>query len=239
MHEIIDRMRSENLSLHESRISADDDNVRKFRELFESVRKVRAGHTAVMTLQTLDTPTPEKDIVTEYRFRSQIGKRIWLTPFEVCLPSQYFGKTYLLDGKGLAQARRQTAFAYENPLEQYVRLKQISPGWKTEMDLFYLWSGDNFTAEQDSGYCMLLLAPSTRIPISTREQIITEGVAHLGQGRCDAALILSSDNRYVQDSVNVLEAKMFSLVYAKDDVKLDIETAAAKVKAYQENNLKI
>lgn len=88
MEETPSELQHDGLMVHESRMSAQDDEITRFRGIFDDVKKIRAGHTAVMTLRTLDDKT-QNDIVTEYRFRSQIGKRKWRTPFGVVLPNRY------------------------------------------------------------------------------------------------------------------------------------------------------
>jgi len=173
--EILNELRADNLMLYESQISANDKEVKKFRNVFNKIKDVRVGHTNVMTLQTLDAKVGE-DIVTDYRFRSQIGERKWHTPFEVILPSEYAGKTYLIDGKGLAKKRIETAFSYENSLEQYVKLKSLCPEWKTEMDLFTIWGANNWTTAYRKGDSLFLLVPSTNIPKNQRNEIIKYGL---------------------------------------------------------------
>jgi hypothetical protein len=189
MEQILDELRKKDLMLYESCITAQDVEVTKFRQIFDSVKKIRTGHTAVMTLETLDAES-SKDIVTEYIFRSQIGRKKWYTPFEVVLPNQYAGKTYLVDGKRLAGQRTQTAFSHENPLHQYVRLKGICPEWKTEMDLFYLWSGDNWTNPNRQGNSLFLLTPSTSILSDQRQEMIQYGIQN---SNADLILLWKSD----------------------------------------------
>lgn len=99
-------------------------------------------------------------------------------------------RTYLIDGRGLAKIRSQTAFRYESPLEQYVKLKSISPGWKTELDLFHLWSDDNWTNPDKQGHSLFLLTPSTNIPTHQRQEMIQYGVQH---SHSDLILLWKSD----------------------------------------------
>jgi hypothetical protein len=154
MEQILSELRDENLMLCESKITKNDNEVKKFKDIFDKVKHIRAGHTNVMTLETLNA---NSDIETEYRFRSQIGKKIWQTSYDLILESKYFGRVYTINGKALAKRRKQTAFSYRNPLEQYIKLKRISLDWKTEMDLFYLWSGNNWTTPNKEGNSLFLL----------------------------------------------------------------------------------
>ena len=135
-----------------------------------------------MTLKSLDEleSDSQENIVSEYRFRSQIDKEKWLTPFEIVLPNKYFGKTYLIDAKSLARKRSDVAFSYENSLEQYMRLKEICPDWKTELDLFYLWDKNNWTTPNKEGKSRFLLVPSTLIPKEQRDEIVEYGLINSG-----------------------------------------------------------
>jgi hypothetical protein len=185
--------------LHESYINSDDKEISLFRDVFSKISNIRAGHTAVMTLKTLDEGKSE-DIITQYRFRSQIGSKIWHTPFEVILPKDYAGKTCLIDAKKFADRRHETAFSYDNPLEQYIRLKTLCPDWKTELDLFYLWDDDNWTSTIKSGHSLMLLAPSKIIPENQRIEMIRYGSSYMDS---DMALIWNSDAEYV-DSKDIV-----------------------------------
>ncbi len=209
MKQILNDLRHDDLMLYESSISAKDNEVVLFREVFNEVKKTRAGNTAVMTLETLDAKFTE-DITTQYTIRSQINKQKWHTPFEVVLPHRYTGKTYLIDGKKLAQKRTQTAFAHENILHQYVKLKNICPNWKTEIDLFYLWSEDNWTSSNSSGQSLFLLTPSTNIPLNQREDIIKYGLQH---SNSDLILLWDFDKKHIDnDKFYVSKAGKFILL---------------------------
>lgn len=228
MEEILNELKEDGLMLHESKISAKDIEVKRFRNVFDKVKKERAGHTGVMTLQTLDNKSGE-DIITQYRFRSQINKKIWYTPFEIVLPNQYAGKTYLIDGKGLAKKRMQTAFSYQNSLEQYVKLKCICPEWKTEMDLFYLWSQDNWTTPKRQGNSLFLLVPSTRIPSKQREEIIQYG---LTDSDSDLILLWESDMKdFNTNGLTYVNAGQFALLSKQDGEHL--RRTADQIKQYQ------
>lgn len=228
MEEILNELRDDKLMLYESTISADDLEVARFRNIFDKVRTIRAGHTAVMTLQTLDAEL-EKDIIVEYRFRSQIGKRKWHTPFEVILSHQHAGRTYLIDGRGLARKRSQTAFSYQNSLEQYVKLKCICPEWKTEMDLFYLWSKDNWTNPKKQGESLFLLTPSTSIPSIQRKEIIQYGV---NNSNSDLILLWESDIRNIDmNGMVYTDAGRLALLSRREGEHL--KKVADQVKQYQ------
>ncbi len=196
MDAIIQELIDENLLLSESNISLEDEEIKTFYKINEKIGQVRTGHTATMTFKTLEeNQKPDKeDIVSDYRFRSQVGKKRWFTPYEVTLPAKYFGRSYLIDAKGLYQRRKNTAFSYKNPLEQYVRLKSLCPRWKTELDMFCLWSGDSWTTPQCSGKSLFLLVPTTNMPEAQRQEIIDYGSKNL---MADMMLILKKDEEYV------------------------------------------
>ncbi|MEI6673090.1 MAG: hypothetical protein WCL02_07400 [bacterium] len=88
---------------------------------------------------------------------------------------------YTLQGKQFAEQRKETALSFENTLEQYIKLKTMQSHWKTEMDLFYLWSGDNWTTPQQNGHCLQLLVPSQMIHQDSRKSLIEEGIHILKQ----------------------------------------------------------
>ncbi|MBU2637955.1 MAG: DUF1152 domain-containing protein [Nanoarchaeota archaeon] len=231
--EIIAELCDKRLILEGSDIKKSDPEVVKFRRLFDKVKKIRAGHATAMTLQTLDTKTPKKDITTIYRFLSRIGKRKWETFFPIILPHKYFGKAFTIDSRELAKQRRRTAFAYDNPLEQYVRLKEV-PNWKTELDLGYIWSGDNWTTPTEKGSCMMLLAPSKAIHTDTRQQILEEGCRRMVKGSCDLALVLKEDLRHLPQNIGlVYNAGNFCLITYRKDIAGFMKETAAEVQTYQ------
>ena len=230
MRDILDELIAKKLLLSEARIHKDDLEVEKFRVIYDKVKKIRRGNTAVMTLQTLDTPTPDKDIVSEYRFRSRIGNKKWYAPYTVVLPSEYFGKVFVIDGRKLARLRPSTAFPYRSSLEQYVKVKRVH-SWKTELDLGYVWSGDEWTSAKRTGHCLQLLVPSTMIPEKTRKEIIQAGIADLKNGKTDFALMLGEDLKYVPGSFLKKETGKFYLV-AQEESRF-LEQARAAIEVYQ------
>ncbi len=201
IREILDNLRKKSIILYESHISGKHNEVKKFRALFEDVRKIRSGHTAVMTLRTLDTPTPNQDIITDYRLSYRVKDRKWDVPFPITLLHDTFGKVYGIDLRLLAKERQNTVWSYENSLEQYICLRSF-PTWKTEADLFYLWSGDSWRSPRlYDGICLQLLAFSTRIPEDVRGDIIATSMARMKEGEHDAALVYAHDLQFCQEAV--------------------------------------
>jgi len=215
--EILKELESKWLLLDQGQIHLEDSNIQTFIKIFDKIKKIRAWHTWVMTLETLNKIWSQADINTEYRFRSQIWKDRRHTSFDVNLPYQYFGKTYLIDGKNFSKDREITAFDYENTLDQYIKLKSIQAKWKTEMDLFYLWSWDNRTTTEQKWYCMQFLIPSTMIDIQTRKEIMHAWVSQLLSGESDLSLISKDDLSFVPlDQIHIKQAWNFFLLYKKD-----------------------
>jgi hypothetical protein len=231
--EILEALQKDWLLLDQDILSLQDPNVQLFSHVFDEIKKTRAGHTWVKTLQTLEHIWSQEDIVSQYRIKSRVGDKIWRTPFEVVLSHEYFGHAYLIDGKWLAQQRSQTAFAYENPLEQYIRLKSLQPSWKTEMDLFYLRSGDNWTTPKQKWHCLLCLAPSTMIDPQTRKEIITAWIHQLSSRDADISLLLKEDLALVEDKeVRHEEVWKFALLY-KDHMKEFAHQVKQQLQSYQ------
>ena len=232
--EILEELGGKGIIRYESEIKKSDHEVKCFREIFERIKRIRKGHTAVMTLQTLDTSMPDEDIITEYVFRSRIGQKKWTTEYSIVLPHEYFGKAFVMDGKGLAAQRKQTAFCYENPIEQYARLKQV-PSWKTELDLSFLWSGNNWTTPEQEGHCMMLLVPSESIPEATRREILHAGIEALNDDMCDMALVLKNDMPHISAGVDYYsDAGRFSVISQAEQTAGFLENVAREIKRYQE-----
>jgi len=158
--------------LGQSTISQEDTEVQKFKETYDKIKETRSGHTATITLETLKHIGEKEDYQTLYRFISQIGNTKVRHEFNVTIPHESFGQVYTVQGKAFAEERGKTAFAFENLLEQYIRLKTMQPQWKTEADLLYLRSGDNWTTPHQEGYCLQLLAPSKMITQAGRKSLI-------------------------------------------------------------------
>ncbi len=233
VQKILEELELKWLLVDQSQISLQDDNVQTFIKIFNEIKKIRAWHTWVMTIQTLEKLWSNQDIDTQYRFRSQIGKNKRHTPFEVNLPYQYFGKTYLIDGKRFATERPNTAFDYENTLDQYIKLKSTQMKWKTEMDLFYLRSWDNRTTTQQSWYCMQFLIPSTMIDIQSRKEIIQAWIEQLSSLESDLALISADDiNLVQQDNLHIKQAWNFYLIY-KQEIHDFVDSTVQQINQYQ------
>lgn len=129
-----------------------------------------------MTLKTLDAIDTQQDIRAPYRFRTQVGDKKWETPFDVVLPHKYFGKVYTMDIDTLANSRQQTAFEHSNALEQYIKLKMLQPNRKTEMDMLYIWSDEDFTTPEMKGYCVHMVCPSEQIETKVRRDMLKTAV---------------------------------------------------------------
>jgi hypothetical protein len=212
MHDILQELNDNNLLLYEGHIFNDDHEVRKFRELVKSLAHIREGHATKKTLETLDTDTPDEDIVSNYKPRYRIGNLKRRDEFPITLPHQFFGKTYVIKAKEFAKSRPKTAFDYSNPLEQYVKLKTMAPEWKTELDLHHLWSDETWRTTSMSGYCMLLLVPPTSLEKSMRKEIIREGMEYMKRDMCDLVLVRKGDLEPIPSKFQLMSAGDFFLV---------------------------
>lgn len=231
---ILNDLIAKSLLLGQDKLSLQDENIQTFIKIFDEIKKIRSWHTWVITLQTLEKIWSYEDLITQYRFRSQIGKQIWHTAFDVEIPYQYFAKTYLIDWKKFATERKATAFEYENILDQYIRLKSLQKNRKTEMDLFYLRSWDNWTTPEQKWYCMQFLVPSTMIPQQERAAMLQAWISQLLSWETDLALISHDDLALVPyyDWIKIKQAWNFCLVYQKD-IEDFIDSSLEQIKKYQ------
>lgn len=217
MKAILDEVINNNMLLHTSDISNEHHTIDTFRKIFWDLKTIRAGNTAVNTLKTLDQieQGSNDDLKLDYRFRTRIEKQTWDTWFEVVLPREHFGKVYSIDSQKFAAARSHTAFAFENSLEQYIKLKLMQPNWKTELDAYYLWSEGNWTTPEREWVCMHCLLLSDMIPLEQRTEILRAAQKHLHEGKSDCMLIRSADLAHLidQPSDKVQAIWPFTLVY--------------------------
>ena len=174
---IIDELRDSDMIHEEFIIKDSDSEINRFKNLFEDISKTRRGHTATMTLKTLQAT---EDIETQYYSTWKLGEKVWKNYFDVVLPKSTFGKAYIIDGKRLPAKRPDTSFGYSQPLEQFLKLKEMRPEWKTELDMC-VYSGT------------LLLTPSLHVPEDMRKEIIAEGLEMVHRGEAMQAILLSQD----------------------------------------------
>ncbi len=179
--------------------------VKRFRELYGNIAKVRAGNTGRMTLKTLDIKGTDQDLVLQYYSKWIVGNMPpWKNYFEVTIPYETFGKVYLLDGKNLPSLRSETAISYECALEQFVKMKSDTPEWKTELDMCYV----------DENY---LLTPSLRVEKGMREEIITYGLKVLENGNAKSIIILEEDSELINGRYYRLNAGKFEILALCED----------------------
>ncbi|MEI7749407.1 MAG: DUF1152 domain-containing protein [Candidatus Moraniibacteriota bacterium] len=187
MSEILAGLRTDGSLISEFRLSATDPAVIALRKLYEKVSAIRKGNTMGRLLQTLEV---DQDIPIRHRHHSQIGGRSWNVYYDSVIPGEYASIAYVVNLKMLAESRRETAFAFSNPLEQYVRMKRVTTEWATELDLGYVWSDQDWMSPHREGYCLHLLVPSRRIPFETRMEILSHGIR---KTEADYALVLNDD----------------------------------------------
>jgi hypothetical protein len=239
MDAIINEFYSKNLLLEKSTLSLDNSVIKKFVSIFDDIKQVREGRTAVMTLQTLEALKngSKEDIVSKYRFKSQINFAKTYTKFDVVLPNKYFGELFVIDAKKFVEQRKETAFSYNNPLEQYIKLKTMQPNWKTELDGYYLCGKDNWTGYSQKFLFMYLLVPSMQIAHDDRVMLINEGISNLNRkygSDCSLALILTKDLYHISiGRANVIDAGLFSLLTPYEGLLPCSDNIAKKINLYQ------
>lgn len=151
--------------LGDAEINITDPEIDRFKKILETINKVRIGHTATMTLETLANKG-KSDIHTQYYSTWKVGGKTWKNYYDVTLLESSFGKVYLFDGHVLPSLRTDTSFSYETPLEQFIKLKKTKD-WKTELDMCYIDNGS-----------LLCLTPSLQVPEDMRIEIIKHGLDH-------------------------------------------------------------
>jgi hypothetical protein len=220
--EILKEMKQKDVLLAESEIDNSDSEVERFRGLFSEIGKMRLGHTATMTLETLDNKG-NGDVESVYYSSWKVGDRLWRNNYDVVLLKDTFGKVYVFDGRKLPSLRSETAIPYENALEQFVKMKS-SPEWKTELDLCY--------TKTESDEYVYHLTPSLNVPSEMRNEIIIEGLKDLERGNSDKILMLNRDSDLIPKDYFVFDIGNFSLVSLND---IDSENSLVKkIKRYSE-----
>jgi hypothetical protein len=136
--ELLEELKAKNLLLETTKMYKQNIAVERFSRVYNELKQIRQGHTAVMTLKTLET---DEDIHTDYIFTTRILDKKARHSFPIVLESEYFGKVFTIDLKKLAVSR-ELAFAYENNLELYLKTKKIVDT-KNEMDTFYYKHGED------------------------------------------------------------------------------------------------
>lgn len=191
--DIIDELRQSDVILDTNIIDKTSPNMVLFKNVFDKISSVRKWNTNVQTLKTLEYAWTDKNLMIPYRFRTQLWSKKRFTWFDVELLYTYFWKTFTMDLQSLTDRRKLTAISYENILEQYVKLKSIQPQWKTECDLFCVWSADNFTTAIPSGYCLQFTCPSFMIDSCDRSQILSASFDLLLHDSVDVLLMFADD----------------------------------------------
>jgi hypothetical protein len=176
--EIFAELRTNNNLIDESRINLSDKPVQTFRGIYEHIEKIRRGHTAVMTLKTLES---SEDLHEEYKIKVRVLDKKSTHSFPITLESKYFGKVFTIDLKNLARTR-ELAFPFENSLELFLRTKLIMDT-KTEMDLLY---------NHNSGVNLWLAMTGPQITGEQRVDLLNHGLTNL-EKHADAALLWKSD----------------------------------------------
>ncbi|MGV8151681.1 MAG: DUF1152 domain-containing protein [Candidatus Nanoarchaeia archaeon] len=177
--EILNNLNKENAVISEFNINKNDNALKVFESIYSEIEKIRHGHTAHMTLKTLEE---RQDIDTIYKFRIQVLDKKWYYEFPIKLEQKYFGKAFLFDAKKLLE-KTSLAFDFKDPFELYVKMKN-KIDTKSEMDMLYakpnnevIWLG--------------LLCPQIKDKYQ-RNEIINYGLDKL-DNHADVALIWKKD----------------------------------------------
>ncbi|HLC97321.1 MAG TPA: DUF1152 domain-containing protein [Candidatus Nanoarchaeia archaeon] len=176
--EILQELSEQHVLLSTTELSLEDAAVQQFLRVYDTIKHLRHGHTAEMTLQTL---LAKEDIHTTYRARVQVLDRKWFFSYEVTLEAPYFGKGFLFDVPALA-ARRELAFSYRTPLELYLRTKK-TVDTKSEMDGLYARVDD---------VCVWLGLLCPQLPDAERKEAIAYGLENLPE-HAHVALVWKKD----------------------------------------------
>lgn len=234
MYEIVNEIKNDDLLLGESNIWINDTEIQLFKEIFEDIAQIRRWHTATMTLQTLDSD-PAKDVQSQYRYFYKLWWKTWMHETDIVLPAEYHWKVLFIDWKKFAEKRNNIAFAYKNPLEQYIKLKMI-PEWKTELDLFCLWSWNDWNTTRCEWNNILLLIPSTNINTISRKEIMETWITELIQWNIDTVLFLKEDRKYISNNDLFYEEYWnFLIVYKDISLKKFANETWARICSYQIN----
>lgn len=209
IEEILAEMEKENVLCQKDTIDKNAHYVETYRKMFEKISQTRSGNTVPNTLKTLEANT---DIIARFDGRVTINdKEKMLFPFDVRLPKEHFGKMYTFEPKKLATLRQETAWEFDNLLEQHIRIKNRHPQWRTEMDFTYLWSGNNWkTATIGDGKCLYLLTPSNRITGEQRQQLVQKCFEQYASGNADVVVMYKNDLDYVKTDGHFISYPTFA-----------------------------
>lgn len=229
---VLRELEREDLLLCSFQTQRDEPEVICFRAMYEEVRRLRRGKTILNFFKTLDTKTPGQDIEYDQTAAAVGDESHGHYVFRHALWHRTFGMFYVFDAKRLFRYRSSITFKYNNPLEHYVKTKNI-PQWKTELDGYCLWSGNNWTSAEHEGRCMVMLCLSTLTPDPLRTNVLRHYIASLKAGRYEVALMLRKDLPLITaEGLAHIPAGRFSIVSSKqNDISL-LKTIARQVSDY-------
>lgn len=180
--EILDELRANGALKETASLDSSSRAFSVFRNIYDGVKSIRHGHTAAMTLQTLES---SEDIRTEYRSSKRIIDKTWEYSFPITLEQQYFGKAFVIDLKMLA-ASRSLAFAYDTSLEQMLRIKR-EVDCMTEMDCHCTWV---------DGTCVWLGVLPPQFEGMMRKEMLEYGLGQIPE-HADAAIVWGKDSPFI------------------------------------------
>ncbi|MBI5066177.1 DUF1152 domain-containing protein [Candidatus Woesearchaeota archaeon] len=234
IREILTELRQKNLILNESEINKNDKEVSSFKIIYEKISKTRTGNTIPLTLKSLEHKG--SDLIVEHKHTTRINNKKWELITEVRLLEETLGQAYLIDVKALVKNRQSTVLQHSNPLEQLIQLKKI-PTWKTELDLNYLWGGNdlNWNGKSNGGFCLQALTPAFQLLEETRKEIVQEGYKQMQEGMSDAILVFNNDLKYLEKGKVEFRGGKFSILSNNENLEEEIAHTAEQISEHSVN----
>ena len=130
--EILEDLERSNAIPSTFELKKQDKAIESFKRIYSEIEKIRHGHTANMTLETLEK---DEDIHAEYRSRVRVLDKKWYFNFPITLEKKYFGKGFIIDPKVVFK-KTQLSFPFNDPFELYIKMKK-KIDTRAEMDMLY------------------------------------------------------------------------------------------------------
>lgn len=181
--DILEDLENSNAIISTFNMQKGDKAIKIFRRIYSEIEKTRHGHTANMTLKTLEE---NKDIHTEYKSRVQVLDKKWYFHFPITLEKKYFGKGFIIDPKILIE-KTELSFPFKDSFELYIKMKK-KIDTRAEMDMLY--------AKPDNTVVWLgLLCP--QIKGDLRGDVLNYGLNQL-EVHADVGLFWKKDDKFLK-----------------------------------------
>lgn len=203
---ILEDLEKNNAILSTFEINKNDASVNRFRSIYNEIAKTRHGHTAHMTLKTLEET---EDINTNYKFMVRVLDKKWFHEFPITLESKYFGKVFAIDPKKMLE-KTNLAFPFKDSFELYVKMKS-KIDTKAEMDMLY--------AKPNGSVVWLgLLCPQMKP--DQRKEILNHGLNQL-EIHADVGLFWKKDEQYLDKENRKTEYVNDFMIISKSEEQLE------------------